>query len=123
MHDPNCEFTRKAYFRKHYTGMINMQGQMQRALRENDGSPQRVEAPEQTWMPSIELSALKAIDEREECLLKLYHVLGRDIDQSDQRAVDELRSELADLLAALRLAGVAVCETISRWRKRRGGAE
>jgi len=74
-------------------------------------------------MPSIEHTALKAIDDRELLLHRLYELLKYGASLSDFQAVEDLRHELADALAALRLAGVVVCETICRWRKRRGKSE
>lgn len=125
MIDPNCDFARSPYFRKHYTALLNEQGTAQRQLLaagKPAGSSQLVHpAHIATSVPSIELAVLKAIDEREMCLSRLHALLSMEVpDADDEPRVRGRRLDLADALASLRLAGVSVCETVSRWRKRRG---
>ncbi|KAL3932084.1 MAG: hypothetical protein SGPRY_000848 [Prymnesium sp.] len=125
LHDPNCEYTKTATFRKHYNGLLQMQAQYPRGPRDGvlRSSHFRLEAAEQSWMPSIELMALKAIDNREDALVKLYELLRDGASILDARMIEKFRHDLSAALATLRMAGVVVCETICRWRKRRGNAE
>ena len=125
MLDPNCDFARSGYFRKHYTAMLNDQDHLQRQLLGNtkrstkNQSIQKTETP--LHVPSIELSTLKAIDEREACLARLHALLARELLRTSDHSVQVRRVEVSEALAALRLAGINVTESIGRWRKRRGG--
>jgi hypothetical protein len=62
---------------------------------------------------------LKAIDERELYLNRLHVLLTRMPLEPEPQQLDQIRADLADTLAGLRLASVNVVEAIGRWRRRR----
>ena len=69
--------------------------------------------------PCRSLAQLKAIDEREHYVNRLHSLLTRAPLDPPPLLLDQIRAELADTLASLRLASVNAVEAIGRWQRRR----